>query len=222
MRSAMNRLPVCILPLVALFATGVARARHRENSADPQTPRHVSISTGEHPLELQLVPVGESAPVAQCSNYCDFWALPGRYTLYLKDPATGEQHDVGLRIRDSARYAVDPGDDTARNVGLGLGIAGPVALFTGLILTLPLVFANICEDSNCVTDADRRAANIGLGFLLGGVVMTPVGWTLFASNRTRVTPLTAPPYAAPSNGPSVRVGVVGIAGGLGLGGVAAF
>jgi hypothetical protein len=222
MSKTTNRLPVCVLPLVALFATGVAQARHRENILDPQTPRHVSISSAEHKLELQLVPVGESTPVVECSNYCDFWALPGRYTLYLKDPATGEQHDVGLRIRDSARYAVDPGDDTARNVGLGLGIAGPVALFTGLILTMPLLLSSLCEDTNCVSDADRRAANIGLGFLLGGVVMTPVGWTLFSSNRTRLTPLAEQPYALPSNGPSVRVGVVGLSGGLGVGGVAAF
>ena len=45
---------------------------------------------------MQIVAQGELAPVAQSENYCDFWALPGRYTLYTRDHETGAQQQLGF------------------------------------------------------------------------------------------------------------------------------
>ena len=44
----------------------------------------------------------------------------------------------------------------------------------------------ICEDSNCGNDRDHVAAEIGLGVMAAGAIATPIGWTMFAHNRTRL------------------------------------
>lgn len=86
-------------------------------------------------------------------------------------------------------------------------MGGAVSVFAGLLLTLPVVMSSMCHDSNCVSDDERTAARIGLGALVAGAVATPIGWSLFAHNRTRLRPIE-----------DFRVGVVGVAGGgLGLG-----
>jgi hypothetical protein len=219
----MAHLTAYILPLVVVCAAGNAHAQSWGNFAgDSPEGAHVSIDAGDKPASLEVVPAGESQPVARCENYCDFWALPGRYTLYTRDHASGARHELGLRVKRSVRYSLQQGDDSARNAGLAVGITGSAAILIGLFMTMPLVLSNMCEDSNCTTDGERLAAEIGLGLALGGAVATPIGFTVFSHNRTKLIPVVERNYGASDSGPSVRLGVVGVNGGLGLGGLAVF
>lgn len=183
---------------------------------------HVSISAGKRALSLRIAPQGEAKPIEECENYCDFWALPGRYTLYTFDHASGERRELDFRVKQSARYTLQMGDDTARDVGLAVGISGAASIVAGMFLVAPVVLSAMCEGSDCVSDRERQRANIGLGLLLGGAVATPVGFTIFSKNRTLLRRIREPAYATEEPGPSVRVGVIGVNGGLGLGGVALF
>jgi hypothetical protein len=82
--------------------------------------------------------------------------------------------------------------------------------------------AAIAEDSGePQTSAQRKAAQIGLGLLLGSAVVTPIGWVMFGQSGPRLTELYNP-NAATNRGPSLRLGLVGVNGGLGLGGRAVF
>jgi len=200
-----------------IFGAATARAQ----SLDPYG-AHVSIGAGNRAASLQIVPEGGAGPVAECDNYCDFWALPGRYTLYTRDHGSGEEHTLRFRIKRSARYTLQQGDDSARDVGLTVGIAGSVALFAGFLMTMPVVLASMCEDSNCVSDGDRTWAKVGLGFMAAGAIATPLGFSVFSHNRTLLRPLAEPAYAEHDAATSVRVGIIGVSGGLGLGGVALF
>ena len=206
-----------------LFGAATARAQSAEAYGDSAAyGAHVSIGAGNRAASLQIVPEGSASPVAECDNYCDFWALPGRYTLYTRDHGSGAAHTLRFRIKRSARYTLQEGDESARDVGLTVGIGGAVAIFSGLLMTMPVVLASMCEDSNCVSDSDRTWAKVGLGFMAAGAIATPIGFSVFSHNRTLLRPLAEPAYAEHDAGTSVRVGIIGVSGGLGLGGVALF
>ena len=69
----------------------------------------------------------------------------------------------------------------------------------------------------------RDAATAGFVVLIAGVVTTPVGWIMYASNRTRLKQIDDQAHASTEIQSQVRVGVVGVGlGGLGLGGLATF
>jgi len=219
----MLRLPALSCSLLLLFGALDARAQSAF-AGDYGEPygAHVSISAGARPLSLQIVPEGAAKPIEQCENYCDFWALPGRYTLYTFDHASGERRELGFRVKRSARYSLQMGDETARDVGLAVGITGSAAIVAGLFMIAPVVLSSMCEGSNCVSASERRTANIGLGLLAGGAVATPIGFSVFSKNRTMLRPIRERAAVTSEPGPSLRVGVIGVSGGLGLGGVAIF
>ena len=189
----------------------------------PQGLAHISVQA-KPSTELEVVPAGEpagSAAIARCKEYCDFWALPGRYTLYAKNHGDEEPRRLSLRIKKSSRYTLDAGDEKTATEGLVLGIAGS-GLILGGFLTLSLGFlATECPNGGSCGRSDVMAA--GLVVLLAGVVTTPIGWGVYAANRTRLKRIDEEEYGAAEPQKQVRVGVVGLGmGGLGLGGVATF
>jgi len=182
----------------------------------------VAIYSGTGSTHLRLVPLGGKEAVAECVGMCDFSALPGRYTLYTHDASTGDDHQVSLRIKRSSRFQLVQGDDSARDGGLVLGITGSVSVVAGFFMVLPVVFSSMCEDTHCTTSGERVTAEVGLGLLLGGIVATPIGFAVFGHNRTKLKLIDESPYEARSNGPSLRLGVIGVNGGVGFGGVGSF
>ena len=189
-----------------------------------QSLAHISIQAAPS-TELEVVPAGGEAAsaVARCKEYCDFWALPGKYTLYARDHSSGERKDLSLRIKQSSRFELDPGDDDARSVGLVLGVGGSAAILAGFFMIMPALMSSMCHGSNCASDAERDTAAVGLGVLLAGAITTPIGWTMYSRNRTRLNRIDEGSYGAVEPPTELRVGVVGVGlGGLGLGGIATF
>ena len=183
---------------------------------------HVSVQAGPS-AELSVLPAGGSDAVARCTGYCDFWTLPGRYTLYSLDHSTGEREHLALRITQSSRFQLEPGDSSARTTGLVVGIGGSAAVVTGLILITSALLTSGCDGTSCGSDTDQAVARVGLGFLLAGAIATPIGWTVFAHNRPRLQRIDEGATATTDGRGQVNLGVVGVGrGGWGLGAVGAF
>jgi hypothetical protein len=185
---------------------------------------HVSIQAPPS-TELEVVPAGaaEGSPaVARCTEYCDFWALPGRYTLYTRGHGDDESKQLSLRIKQSSRFLLDPGDEEGRTTGLAVATVGSVALIAGMGMMLAALVANSESDG----EPSRGAGSTGIAGILtftAGMVVTPIGWVMYANNRTHLQRIDNRGYGSLERAKQVRVGVVGVGlGGFGLGGVASF
>ena len=226
MLSKMKRATPWVCTLSLLMRAGTAHAQAAPPLWYPQQyPAHVSIQAAPS-TELEVVaadaPAG-SAAVARCTEYCDFWAWPGRYTLYSVDHISKQRKQLSLRVKHSARYSFQAGDDDARTTGLALGIGGSVAIATGFALTLPAVLSQMCEDTNCTSQAERDAATAGLVVLLAGAITTPMGWIMYSGNRTRLKQIDEGRAEPTETRNQVRVGVVGVGlGGLSIGALGTF
>lgn len=181
---------------------------------------HVVIDSGEPQMKVQLLRGSSEEPLLSCEGRCEFMAPPGRYRVKLRDPSTGFEHEQGLRIKESSQFQLQPGDAGARTAGLVFGIAGPASIVLGMVLVLPALLASGCH--GCSGGGENTTATIGVVMILGGIVATPVGWVVYAQNRTKLQLVSdlqdgTPPVER------FRVGLGGVApGALGLTGVAQF
>ncbi len=172
--------------LVLLLAAGAAHAKSSDDEPQDAAPSaHVTIDA-EPLLQLKILPLHSEAPLAECQGQCELWAAPGAYELRMRNTDTGAQHQLRFRLKTSSHYELSEGDETARYAGLAIGITGAAVIFTGIVLIAPAVLAAGCEGSDCVSNGERRAANVGLGFLAAGAIATPIGWVMFSSNRPRL------------------------------------
>jgi len=182
----------------------------------PANLAHISIQAAPA-TELEVMPSGAaagSAAVARCTQYCEFWAPLGRYTVQARDPSTGERKDLPLRIKKSSRFELEAGDDSTSTAGMFFGVAGAIALPIGLIT----LAAGVTSSGD-----DASATRVGLGLLLGGAIATPVGWSMYASSRTRLTRIDGSSYTRAQTASQVRLGLTGGGrSGLGLGGTVTF
>jgi hypothetical protein len=214
----------CALSTFVLAATAHAQAALPAGYPPPYL-SHVSIQAAPSTL-LEVWPKSHapgSPAVARCTAYCDFWAPPGKYTVYALDPLSGERKDLSLRIKQSSRFELEPGDDEARATGFAVAMGGSAAMLAGLVLVMPRVLAAWCEGDCTTSKAQRDTASAGLGLLLAGVIAAPIGWIIYGNNATRLKRIDDRPPRANDTESLVRVGVVGVGqGGLGLGALATF
>jgi hypothetical protein len=213
MTTKTNCMPSWACALSTFVLAGTADAQVAAPGWYPQQyPAHISVQAAPS-TQLEVVPVGApvgTPAVAQCTGYCDFWAWPGKYTLYARDPSTGQRKELSLRFKSSSRFTLEPGDDQASTAGLALGIAGSAAAITGVLWMLS-------------ADAEQYAATPGIVVFFAGAAATPLGFIIYGNNRTRLSRFDEPSYPAIKGPGQVRVGVVGVGlGGFGLGGVATF
>ena len=208
---------------LALLATKPARAQEAEGAtkgASAEVP--VLITGAASSVQLRVVDTDTDETVAQCQGQCLFSAKRGRYTVYTRDSAAKTRRQLKVVIKGRSHFVFEEGNDAARDGGLVLGIVGPAAIFTGFLLMAPALLSSGCHQQDCTTAGEELAARIGLGLLIGGVVMTPVGWTVFASNRAHLT-LRSDSAASLAPAPRLRVSVAGVGvAGLGLVGAAHF
>ncbi len=207
--------------LLAILTVQTAYAESSDAPSGSASDARVTINGPGVSVKLQIMPLDSNEPIAECKGQCVFGAPPGRYTLTTRNLETGAQHQLSLHIEKSSSFELKEGNDTAKYAGLALGITGSAAIVAGLVMTLPVVLAAMCEDPNCTTASERRTANVGLGVLLAGAVATPVGWVMFSRNRTRLVggPVGASAWAEPT----IRIGLLGLAPGVfGLGGMTRF
>ena len=214
------RVGVVAVGLCLLLGSKMARA---EGSARaPAEGVSVRISGVLRSVTLRIADEDTDRTVASCRGPCSFHAPAGHYTVYSRDDETGDRHELGLRVRHAGHFRFDAGDSTAKTTGLVIGIAGPTLIMTGFILIAPALLSNSCEDNECSSNGQRTASQIGLGALVLGAVATPIGWTMFASNRTRFVEMHAEDTSTPETF-SLRLGLAGLApGAFGVAGTGRF
>ena len=208
---------------VGLCLSLAAKQAWAEDDTAPQGPVPVTISGAKQSTSFRVVEVHDDVErtLVTCDGSCSFAIPPGKYRLYSSDTRTGEHDDVGMRVRHATNYRFQEGNRSAKNTGLALGIGGPILVGVGAILILPALFASICEGSTCMTDGERTAAKIGLGSILVGAIATPIGWTMFGSNRTKLIDLRED--VAVSRPFQLRIGLGALApGAFGLAGTGRF
>lgn len=171
------------LALAALLCrAGDARADDVSGHPEPAPPGHAEVPVtiaGTRPLLLVELYAPRAAPgldlpIARCRTPCVAHLVPGRYRLAVA--ATDETLDGSrsIQIEGSSELEVDPDSASQRTTGLVLGIGGPVASMLGAVLLL----SNVCIDS--CSHENGGAAAAGALVMLGGMVVTPIGWILFA------------------------------------------
>jgi hypothetical protein len=170
-----------------LLGVGSARAQELDtwHGDDPLRVPVVFSGLGGS-VRLEVAEADTEHVVAECQRRCVLYIAPGRYVVQARNLQTGADHQIGIRVRGASRFVFAEGDDTARTTGLVLGIVGPALLLTGMVLITPVVMSAGCHDPDCTTEGEGKAARIGLGALLVGAIATPVGWSVFAGNRTRL------------------------------------
>ncbi len=210
----MKRFLSLALPLSLCLAAPRAHAQDDELRAPWVRLAHVSISA---PAGIERMAVlSQGNVVAECSNYCDFWAPPGRYTFYASDGGS-DRTKLSLRIKDNARLAYQEEDETMRSAGMVLGLFGSLSTVVGLVV----LFANadVGGDSPMPQSTSRSAEAAGGLMALGGAIATPIGFVMFSHGRAKLTPVAADEAKST---PHLQLGFVGVSGGIGLGGGAVF
>ena len=205
--------------LSTVIVAGTAHAQAAPPWVPPQYLAHISVHAAPA-TQLEIVPSGSplgTPAVARCTEYCDFWALPGKYTVYTQD-SSGKRQDVPLKIKQSSRFNLETGNQSAAAAGLILGISGSVTALVGFLMTL-----SVLGDASSPSDSEKSTASVGLGVLLVGALATPIGFVMYGENHTRLTRIDEGSYTPVNPIRQVRVGVTGVGlGGLGLAGVASF
>jgi hypothetical protein len=222
----MNAMSAWGCALSTWFLLGTAHAQTPAPQGYPAHLSHVSIQAAPA-TQLEVVPktgAMDSPAVARCTAYCDFWAPPGKYVVYARDPLTGERKDLSLRIKQSSRFELQPGDDDARATGLAVALGASAAVVVGMVLVMPVLVSSACDGEDCTTtNLQRDTAAVGLGLVLAGLIATPIGWIIYGSNGTRLKRIDERSQRASESQSQVRVGVVSVGpGALGLGALASF
>lgn len=211
----MKRVVATCSTLFALLAATPAIA------ADDAEPAPVQVKIyGDPSLDMRIVGRSEAEPLAICRRDCQFWALPGRYTVYTLDHTTGATHELNLRLNRFAEYHLVQGNTTVHALGVGLEIGGAAASVIGLLTVLSTAMSQICE-SNCRDDNNGRTVLIGLGIMAGGIATGIVGFGLETSTRTRL--VSQDEWSEANQRPlGLRFGIIPAGSGLGLGATAQF
>lgn len=165
-----------------------AQAQAQEPVFLPVIPVHVRAGYDQ---QVEIARREDGIVLAACRQGCVAMLPAGQYRvrLFRGDAVIGERR---MRLREPATWTVTAHDRSTRDAGLVLGIVGSAFVLTGAILTLPVVMGAMCHDSEgCTDEGETTRARIGLPLLVGGAVMTPIGWVMFGRNlrpRIQVSP----------------------------------
>jgi len=145
------------------------------------SPKAVLHVRGTQPgLTYEMVPHRQHSPGPRCSDPCEVVAPPGKYDLRVF--SAGEKlGSERVTVEGSADLRVTPPDVDTSRTGLRLGIVGS-ALFMGGLVAITLAGMGCDGEGGCSSD-QRTTMLVGLGALVGGAVMAPIGWVMFAKNR---------------------------------------
>lgn len=167
----------------------------------------------------QSVVIHDDDRVVRPDHYGDLEIAPGDYRLELVDAQGRSLGITAVHAQGDDTWHVEPPDRTAKWIGLGAGIAGPVLIMAGaamMIRVIPLDGGACYND--CPTPGDQRLAGLGFVMLLVGAIATPVGWTTFAHNRHPSIETTLPPAPEPEPAPRFSAAIWPHGAALSLGG----
>lgn len=125
--------------------------------------------------------VDSAVPLFTCAAPpCQVQVAPARYKIRVSET---EETFGGVRpvdVESHTRVTLTPDVRWKRGVGLGLGIAGTIAVMVGSVMLMSsgrLMGEERADDR----ESGNQAAIGGLAFL-GGAIATPIGWVMFGSS----------------------------------------
>ena len=179
----------CALALPLLF-TSLA---HAEPPPVALTPPSLAVPIelhGSEPnLHLEIQDPRTRRPLALCTGACQASIVPGRYRLFVAETPDTRAGGRDVQIVESSSLLVTPRSEAQHTTGLVLGIAGPVLMVIGSVVVLSSVARDYNESGS---GSSGEGVLAGLGMMLGGIAITPIGWVMFGTSlkpKVEVTPL---------------------------------
>lgn len=135
----------------------------------------LSFSTAS-PEDGIVVTTRKGELVARCTGSCRLPLPEGAYRLsYTRGGEASSP--MKLVVTRPADYRVEPPDDTAATSGLVMGILGPASILVGSYMFL----------AHCIGEGDSECTElytvVGGSVMLSGIIMTPIGWTMYGVYR---------------------------------------
>ena len=187
---------VPVRPIVAVsaalalsFAPAIAAAGEPGDGPEPPPAVSVHIGSVRPGTSVAIEATGDQDDggavgrvVSRCFDDCEEVLDPGPYRLRLvgADGVTLGTRSVNVR-RPMAVHVLDTSSGAA-TTGLVLGISGTVILLTGVAALVGLTLQTSCEANNC--DNNKWLGLYALAAIPTGIVMTTVGWRMFAHNHS--------------------------------------
>jgi hypothetical protein len=184
--------------LVVLLSSATTWAQVPVPAPPPSVPVVPVVSTvpvdvvGTQPKLVFTISDDSGRPVAECSGRCRLELVPGTYKVFVHETEDTLAGARKVDITGPTTVRVDPDSTSARSAGLAMGIVGSILLLVGATAVL----ANSCGHG--CDEGEKNGSPLGGLALLGGLVLTPVGWVTFGQSfKPDIETTTAP-------GPSPR------------------
>lgn len=185
----------CMAAILPLLFTSLAYAEPTPSAlpsatiAPASTAVPIELRGSEPELRLEIQDPRDRSALALCTGACQATIVPGRYRLFVNATADTRAGGREVQIAGPSRVLVTPKSEARYTTGLVLGIAGPVLMVLGSAVFLVNISRSF-DSGGSSGSADGALA--GLGMMLGGIAITPVGWVLFGTSlrpKVEVTPL---------------------------------
>lgn len=151
-------------------------------AATPRFSRFMPVMvSGEHPhAHYSLEPVDPWIPrqAGPCVGGCIYTLMPAEYRLSVAGPGLVEGSRK-IQLLGPSRVVVEPRSQGQRTAGLVIAIIGTAAAATGFLMLT-------AADSMGSNETQDNATLTGLLLLVGGAIMTPIGWVKFGRSAPRV------------------------------------
>ena len=155
----------------------------RASAAAAPTPYPFRIQSPDATRRIEIRSMYDVA-VARCIGGCVLSLPESSYRLVFRD-AEGNEQGLPFSVKGKGGVELQDADETAASVGLGLGVAGPVFVVTGMAL-MTIALKDACLAEACESQHDSSGGAMLLGGLVAmavGAVITPIGWVTYARNR---------------------------------------
>ena len=126
----------------------------------------------------------KKVPIHGCANPCRVLLPRGEYRVNVSGNPEHVEGDRKFELTADSRLRFSLPDRSARTTGLVLGISGSALVGVGMLVLLFSSWGGDCMDSCGPGQRNARTETyVGLGMLLTGAVLTPIGWVQFGRNR---------------------------------------
>jgi hypothetical protein len=126
---------------------------------------------GARPFEVRTP---EQFVIAQCAGHCQLSLVRGHYNIYAAAAGKKPAQTKDIEITHAANITFGDRNSRLESTGLALGLTGIVVASIGLLL----VASTTCIDECTETAETKTRKGMGLGGLVAGAVMIPVGFVL--------------------------------------------
>lgn len=171
------------LRIAPLLASSVLVAPAAAGADEPPPPTGIEVRVdGVRPNTSVQIERDYYAPaLLQCFDACSTVLEPGRYRLRVLSSSRETVGTQDVNIERPVVFHATSANPAAAPVGLVLGIGGIVLLVSSMAALTSSLLMDGCDGSSPC--AAGPLAAYGLVALVGGAILTPVGWSMFARNR---------------------------------------